>query len=85
MSTTIMTNTYGYNSDNLSKEKFFAHLHALYRSMNYADSDDPRKADWMPSKMAGQIGCQHIDKLLHDLVEHNVITEDELQQFHDEM
>lgn len=74
-----------HNSTRMSKEEFFAHLHALYRAMNYADSDDERKADWMPHQMAGWAGCGHLDAMLHDLVEGNVISQDEFQRFHDEM
>lgn len=73
------------SSDNMTKEQFFAHLHSLYRAMNYADSDDERKADWMPHQMAGRWGCGHLDQMLHDLVNNKVITSDEFQSFHDNM
>lgn len=73
------------NSDNMTKEAFFEHLHALYRAMNYADSDDSRRAAWMTPEMAGKFGCRHLDHLMHDLVENKIITSDEFQSFHDNM
>lgn len=76
---------YKHNSSNMTKEEFFEHLWALYRAMNYADSDDSRRADWMPHQMAAHWGCGHLDKMLHDLVDNKVITQDEFQSFHDNM
>jgi hypothetical protein len=74
-----------YNSTRMSKDEFFEHLHALYRAMNYADSDDERKALWMPHQMAGWAGCGHLDAMLRHLVEIGAIHEDEFQRFHDDM
>lgn len=74
-----------FNSDNMTKAEFLGHMHALYRAMNYADSNDERKADWMDHQMAGWAGCVHLDHMLHDLKRIKVISPEEFQQFHDEM
>jgi hypothetical protein len=66
-----------------SKKDFMAHVRAIYRAANLADSDSPDRATWMHPKMAGEAGCAALDTMLHEMVKCGVLTHEELQHFHD--
>jgi hypothetical protein len=70
-------------STKMTKAAFLSHVAILYRAANYADSDDERRAAWMPSAMAGAAGCGALDTMLHAMVECGALTDEELQEFHD--
>ena len=67
----------------MTKEQYLAHLTAIYRAANLADSDHPEP--WMKPQMAGRAGCATIDKLLHSMVDVGVLTNEEHQSFLDNL
>lgn len=67
----------------MTKKAFLAHVAALYRAMNMADSDNPARARWMDPSLAGANGCAILDQLLHAQVAAGTLTHAELQVFHD--
>lgn len=68
------------------KDKFLTDLRRLYLTMNYADDMSHKtevNAEWMHPDMAGSAGCQHIDRMLHDMVAIGALAEEEREDFHD--
>ena len=68
----------------MTKTQYMNLIAQLYRAANTADSDNKAGA-WMHPDMAGDAGCAALDKMLHEMVKCGVISNDELQLFHDEL
>jgi hypothetical protein len=66
----------------MTQQEALAHVRALYRALNTADSDAPA-GDWMHHTMAGDAGCRALDTMLHGWVRCGAMRESELQTFHD--
>lgn len=67
----------------MTKPEFLAHVAALYRVGNYSDSDSPQREVWTVPAMAGLACCQHLDAMLWTMKREGVLTQDEIQEFHD--
>lgn len=67
----------------MTKQEYMAHIIALYRAANMADSG--KAPAWMKPVMAGQAGCAALDTMLHEMVKAGVLTAEELQAFHDNL
>lgn len=52
----------------MAKSEAMAHILALYRAMNLADSDSDDRPDWAHSEMAGRDGCKHLDAILRAML-----------------
>lgn len=67
----------------ISRATFLRHIREMYREANMADSDNPQRSKWMKPSMAGESCCQHLDAMMHAMVADGMLTEAEVQKFHD--
>lgn len=69
----------------MTKAQYLAQLANLYRVANASDNDSNENADWTMGSMAGNAGCAGFDKILREMKEHGILTDDEVQAFYDNL
>lgn len=69
----------------MTKQEFLKTVAKLYAVGNMSDSDNPARPDWVKPEMAGDACCAALDSMLHAMQLANVLTDEEVQAFYDNM